>query len=190
MAARLADSIRQESLTPSLIASLRRGEAAAGALLNDVYRQAMLRYCWGYLGTLDDAEDAVQEIFCKVLQGKSVPDNFRAWLYKVARNHCLDLIKMRGRRRDNRRLPTKTQPDGGLTGDLSRLVRRELHSRLGHLLDALSPDQREVLRLRYAENLSRADIAEVLDLPESIVKSRLYEGLVKLRQHASLMADS
>jgi RNA polymerase sigma factor (sigma-70 family) len=54
-------------------------------------------------------------------------------------------------------------------------------------LAELPESQREVLHLRYAEDLSRADIAEVLDIPEPVVKSRLYEGMVKLRTHDSLL---
>jgi len=49
--------------------------------------------------------------------------------------------------------------------------------------------QREVLWLRCSENLSRAEIAEVLELPESVVKSRLFQGLKRLREHTSLMED-
>ena len=44
-----------------------------------------------------------------------------------------------------------------------------------------------MLRLRYAEGLSRAEIACVLEVPESVVKSRLFEGLKKLREHTSLL---
>ena len=44
----------------------------------------MVRLAWGYLSDLDDAEDAAQEIFCKVLEAETVPDDFRAWLYRVA----------------------------------------------------------------------------------------------------------
>jgi RNA polymerase sigma-70 factor (ECF subfamily) len=49
------------------------------------------------------------------------------------------------------------------------------------LIAALPEDQREVLRLRYAEGLLRDEIAEVLDIPLSVVKSRIYEALKALR---------
>ena len=55
---------------------------------------------------------------------------------------------------------------------------------------SLPADQREVLHLRYAEGLSRAEIAEVLELDEKLVKSRLYHGMEKLRLHDSLVDDS
>jgi RNA polymerase sigma factor (sigma-70 family) len=68
-------------------------------------------------------------------------------------------------------------------------VKEEQRSRLACLLSTLRPAQREVLRLRYTENLSRSEIAEVLDISESVVKSQLFEGLEKLRNHPSLIED-
>lgn len=174
-------------LTPSLVAKLRGGDAQAGALLDAVYRQAMTRFCQGYLGRVEEAEDAVQEVFCKVLRAELVPSNFRAYLYKIARNHCRNVLRARDRRRDGLMLPPTSQLAGRSTGTLTRLVKQELRSRVIHLLGALPAAQGEVLRLRYAEGLSRAEIAYVLEVPESVVKSRLFEGLKKLREHTSLL---
>ncbi len=176
-------------LTHSLVGKVRAGDAQAGALLDRLYRPAMIRFCWGYMRSVEDAEDAVQEIFCKVLQATEVPDNFRAWLYKIARNHCLNVRRAYARRRDRRVIPPDSQLGAQLTGNLTRLVRQELRSRIVHLLGALPAAQREALRLRYAENLSRSEIAYVLDIPDSVVKSRLFEGLKKLREHSSLLEN-
>jgi RNA polymerase sigma-70 factor (ECF subfamily) len=176
-------------LTPSLVASLRRGDAQAGALLNRLYQAQLIRFCWGYLGSGEEAEDAVQEVFCKVLASSRLPDRFRPWLYKIARNHCLNLLRDRARRKDRRDLPADSQLQDRLTGNLTGLVKRELRSRIMHLLAALPGAYREVLRLRYTEELSRSEIAEVLDIPESVVKSRLFEGLKRLREHSSLLEE-
>jgi RNA polymerase sigma-70 factor (ECF subfamily) len=150
----------------------------------------VLRFCWGCLGSREEAEDAVQEVFCKVLAAEQVPDRFRPWLYRIARNHCLNMLRDKARRKDDRVLPSDSRLDAATTGNLTRLVKRELRSRIAHLLAALPAAYREVLQLRYAEGLSRAEIAEVLELPESVVKSRLFEGLKKLREHSSLLEDS
>ena len=178
-----------ERLTPSLVARLRAGDLEAGALLNTLYRQAMIRFCLSYLSSVDEAEDATQEVFCKVLKAGQVPDNPRAWLYKIARNHCLSILRGRRHRREARALPRASQLGAASTGDLTRLAKRELRSRISHLVDALPVSQQEVLRLRYTEGLSRAEIAEVLEIPDSLVKSRLFEGLKKLREHPSLLED-
>jgi len=172
-------------LTPSLVVRLRAGDATVGALLDELYRRPMLRFCFGYLGCLQDAEDAMQEVFCKVLQTSSVPDNFRAWLYRVARNHCLNVLRTR-ERHPAQTLPSASQLDAEWTGHLTRMVQAEQRSRIAHLVGSLPLAQREALRLRYAEGLSRTEIAYVVEEPESVIKSRLFEGLKRLRDHASL----
>lgn len=178
-----------KDLTPTLIARLREGDSSAGSMLDGLYRKDLLRMCVGYLGNPEEAEDVVQDVFCRVVGSRTVPDSFRPWIYRIARNRCLDLIRRRAAKRDNQALPTESQLEADLTGDLTKLVRGEQRARLHHLMAALPISQREVLRLRYTERLTRAEIAEVLEIPESVVKSRLYEGLEKLRQHSSLVDD-
>ena len=173
-------------LTPSLVARLREGDSAAGKLLDEVYRQSLIRFCFGYLGKVEMVEDVVQDVFCNVLESNTIPENFRAWVYRISRNRCLDVLRMQARKKDDRALPNDSQLDAEITGNLTRLARCEQKARLRQLLAALPASQREVLRLRYTEELSRAEIAEVLGIRESVVKSRLFEGVEKLRQHNSL----
>ena len=99
------------------------GDPAAGAELAERFRESLLRFCWGYLGSTDQAEDAVQDIFCKVAAAETIPELFRPWLYKVARNHCLTLRRNRAARKDNRPLPAASQVFHALTGNLTRLAR-------------------------------------------------------------------
>ncbi len=171
-------------MTPSLVARLREGDGEAGALLDAIYRSTLLRFCWGYLGRMEDAEDAVQDICFNVLRTESIPDAFRPWLYRTARNHCLNVIRQRERRRDDGEFPSGSHLQDMLTGQLTRLLRTEQRSRIDEVVRSLSDDQQEVLRLRYVEGLSRSEIAEVLETPESVVKSRIYEGLKRLRELA------
>jgi RNA polymerase sigma-70 factor, ECF subfamily len=179
-----------DDLTPSLLARLRAGDPQAGVLFDRLHRRNLIRFCSGYLGNLAEAEDVVQDVFCRVLTNSTVPDNFRAWIYQIARNRSLDLLRARGRKRDDQVLPDDSQLRADLTGNLTRLVRRELRSRLHHLVAGLTASQREILRLRYVEGLSRQEIAQVLEISESLVKSRLFEGLEKLRDHSSLVDRS
>jgi len=176
-------------LTPTLIAHLRDGHTEAGAFLDRLYRERLILFCLGHLGDSQEAEDVVQEVFYRVLKSDAVPDNFRAWIYKICRNRCLDILRSRKRRRDDGSLPTASHLDAQLTGNLTRIARGEQWERLRELVAALPPDQREVLQLRYAEGLSRAEIAEVLEIPVKLVKSRLFHGLEKLRIHDSLVDD-
>jgi RNA polymerase sigma-70 factor (ECF subfamily) len=170
-------------LTPSLVLSLRRGDDDAGALLDELYRERMVRFCAGYLGSREDAEDAVQDVFVKVLETEHVPDRFGPWLYRVARNRCLNVARDHGRRGEAP-LPTDLDLAASLSGQLTRAARREGDDRVARAIAALPFEQSEALRLRYLESLSRDDIAEVLDVPVSTVKSRLFEGMKRLRESA------
>lgn len=172
-----------------LIQRLRAGDAQAGATLDAAYRAPITRFAWGYLGDLDAAEDATQEVFVKVLASDTVPDDFRVWLYRIARNHCANLARSRGRRIDGARLATDARVSAALTGNLTRLVRAEDRARLLEALDELPASAREALRLRYTEGLSREEIARVLELTTSVVKSRLYEAMKRLRERAAELGD-
>jgi RNA polymerase sigma-70 factor (ECF subfamily) len=76
-----------------------------------------------------------------------------------------------------------------ITGQLTRMVNDEAQARLAEAFVALSDDQREILRLRYVEGLSRSEIAEVMEMAESRVKSCLFEGLKALREEAARLGS-
>lgn len=176
-------------LTPSLVVQLREGRAEAGNLLDQLYRARLSRFSLGYLGNVEEAEDTVQDVFYRVLNSPAVPNNFRAWIYEICRNRCLDRLRAKNRRLDDRSLPTTSYFADHLTGHLTRLVKGEQRAHLWQRLAALPADQREVLLLRYTEGLSRSEISVVLGVPENLVKHRIYNGLEKLRKHKSLADD-
>ncbi len=105
-----------------------------------------------------------------------------AWLRRAARNHCLNLLRSRRRRRDRKRLATGVDIIAPVAGPLTGLVREEERASVGALLARLREDEVELLRLRYVDELSRREIAELVELPESTVKSRLEDALRKLRR--------
>ena len=179
----------QADQTVVLAQRLRAADPGAASLLDTLYRKPLVRFCWGYLGDGEEAEDAVHDVWCKVLSAKKIPEHFRPWLYRVARNQCLNVLRHRKRRRDGGRLPDVSQIGESLTGHLTRLVKDEQHRRLIEIVQELPPKQREVLRLRYVEDLSRAEIADVLEIAPSSVKTQLFEGLKKLRKHISLFDE-
>jgi RNA polymerase sigma-70 factor (ECF subfamily) len=171
----------------SLVDLLNRRDEAAGELLHKLHRDALTRFCFGYLGRIEEAEDAVQEIFLKVVQAPTVPEHFRPWLYKIARNHCLKCARKNANRGGQMLQPS--QIPEAITGQLTRMVNDEAQARLAEAFVALSDDQREILRLRYVEGLSRSEIAEVMEMAESRVKSRLFEGLKALREEAARLGS-
>lgn len=137
---------------------------------NMVYRVALHR-----LGNGEDAEDAVQEVFLRLLTAKSVPEEneaLRRWLIRVTVNYCRDVWKSPWRRR---RVHVETLPE---TPDFQR----EEETSLYREVMALPEKYRTVLDLFYYEELSVREIGEVLGIRESLVTTRLSRARQKLRE--------
>jgi len=163
---------------PSLV-----GDSAEsfGALV-DPYRRELLVHCYRMLGSLDDAEDAVQDAFIRAWNGRGTFQrsiSFRAWLYRIATNACLDAIERRKRSRAREEhLGIGPFPDellgGASPGPEARYDARESIS-LAFLeaLQVLPPRQRAVLILRDVLSWHAAEVAELLDLSVPAVNSAL-----------------
>jgi RNA polymerase sigma-70 factor (ECF subfamily) len=109
--------------------------------------------------------------------------HLEAWLFTVTRHRALDVL------RKNRRIVPMTLPDDRpctAPGPDAALARRDTEHTLLALLDALPPNQREVIRLKSQNDLSYREIAEVTQLTETNVGFLLHTGLKKLR---ALVAD-
>jgi RNA polymerase sigma-70 factor, ECF subfamily len=135
-----------------------RAEDAAISALVDQYAGALYRVAYSVLRNPSDAEDAVQEAFLRVLRHRDTLDEVRdqrVWLIRIVWNVALD-----------RKRRVKTRPE---TDDVSELAR---------VLPAtgLSTKEREVLLLSAFEELTSVEIAAVLDITESSVRSRLFRA--------------
>lgn len=181
---------RSEAAVLLLASALREGDLEASRLLAELFREPLVRFCWGYLSSMEEAEDAVQDVCLKVLSATAIPDLLVPWLYRIARNHCLNILRGRARRKETGPMPATSQMHQLLTGHLTRMVRAERDSQLSELVHTLPPEQLEVLRLRYVDDLSRGAIAAILEIPESAVKSRLFEGLKRLRERGAPLDET
>ena len=132
------------------------------------------RLAYSYLHNREDALDAVQSAVCKALEKQDSlrdADAVRTWFYRILVNVCTDLL--RGRRREAPAAPEDLDP-GSYEDPLpdDSLARR---------VEALPPEFRAVIQLRFYEELPLKEIGDVLNCPLSTVKTRLYTGLKKLR---------
>src|SRR5713101_2612647 len=87
--------------TDELVTSAIAGDETAFASLAEPHRRALHVHCYRMLASFDDAEDAVQETFLRAWRGRESFDGsslFRAWLYRIATNVCLDVIRRSSRR--------------------------------------------------------------------------------------------
>jgi len=164
------------------------GENSAWEALLRVYTRKIYNFCYRFTGRNAEAEDLAQEVFIKVFQTLRTYDasqsSFSTWLHRVARNHLVDHYRRTKKDRltssieeDLTGLEEKPSHGLGPTGYVEARERKEL---LQQGLDQLSPDLREAVVLRDLHDLDYAEIAQVLEVPEGTVKSRINRGRLEL----------
>lgn len=167
-----------------LLASIRDGRHEAYQALTDRYWAAIHRYAASYLGDAARAEDVTQETFAKLTDADTLPDgDVKPWLYKVARNKCLDILR-RWQRSPTHNRPIKTGFDIArqTVGPRTRMARDERRELIQHLISEMPEDYRSVLTLKHFEGMSRAEMASVLEITEQAVKGRLVRASEYLRE--------
>jgi RNA polymerase sigma-70 factor (ECF subfamily) len=141
------------------------------------------------VGADEDARDVCQEVFLKAYRG--LPSfkkeaRFSSWLYQIALNACRDRLRRRRGRHHMSLEDLEETADGPLGAKgptaLERVAAREVRERVAAAMATLPEEQREVIVLKEYEGLTFPEIAEALTVPVSTVKTRLYRGLVQLRQ--------
>jgi len=130
-----------------------------------------------------DADEVVNDVFLAAFSGLARFDgdesDFRAWLYRIARNKRVDAIRRKGRR------PVVFSSDDDLPGGdgsaESEAIAALEDAELRAVLDVLTPDQRDVIILRFVSDLSLEQTATAVDKPIGAVKSLQHRGLEQLR---------
>lgn len=162
-----------------LEARAREGDRRACGRLLDLVRDELVRFCYRYLGNLDEAEDAVQDVLAAMVDRAWPAGNYRAYLFRAARNRCLDLAKpRRGGQVGSFVLDSRLQSPN--TGPRTAALRKEEQEQLQQHFAALSRNHAEILALRYLDGMPRREIAKILEIPPSLVKSRLREAMKAL----------
>ena len=133
------------------------------------------------LGNADDAADAVHDVFVKVIRK---PDSYnpdsgplKPWFLRVVRNHCIDLI--RRRRPTGAEVDELKHPGPGPQASLE-ITQRDQGLQLA--LSRLSDEQRQIIILRDYMDLAYAEIADVLDIAQGTVMSRLHRARLALKE--------
>ena len=166
-----------------LISRARGGDRDAFGELVEQYRDNVYRLAYRMCGNAYDADEAAQEAF--VAAWRALPNfrgdaKFSTWLYRLTTNAAIDVM-----RREKRH---QTVGDGEMV-DLAddadspqeTVERTEQQEAVQKALATLSEEYREVLLLRYMEELDYAEIAEVLQLPSGTVKSRINRAKAALK---------
>lgn len=182
-----------EPTDEALVERFQNGERAAFVLLVRRYQRPLYNFAIRQIRSGPAAEDVVQETFRRVMRGaegfgRTAP--FAAWLYKIARNLCVDVLRDRVSRScqsldDSRSAsgsPTLSERTADPSADVERaVVAGEIRIRALAAIARLPDEQREVFLLREVCDLRFAEIAEVVNASENTVKSRMRYALERLQ---------
>ncbi len=177
----------EEDLPVAEIAlGLRQRDAALLQLLVRRYQQPLVRYLIYLLARREGVDDLVQETWLRVLERGSSFDGqsrFEPWLFTIARNLAFDRGRIRrivslDAEEAALRVPAMTSDS---PSPFLLAARSQDAARLATTMQQLPPLYREVLVLRFQDDLSLQEISTVVDAPVSTVVSRIYRGLAILR---------
>jgi RNA polymerase sigma-70 factor (ECF subfamily) len=165
---------------------------AALEVLLDRYETPLFNFILRFVRDQERAKDLLQEVLLRLVQsadGFRGQAKLRTWLYRIARNQCID----HSRRQKHRRHASLDAESGEHGGSLHDRVAstasdgesgtgdRQLGVRIAAAVDELPEDQREVFVMRHAQHLSFREIAEVVGIPENTAKSRMRYALERLQ---------
>ena len=175
------------------------GDKACFARLVEKHKSSVFGLCYRLVGSTDEARDAAQEAFVRAYTSIGDFDArqpFGAWVLRIARNHCIDLLR---RRRPTLRLSSEGRgedPDPGVVpepadqfavGGEQAVQESEAQRDLDAAVASLPPRYREVIALFHVQHKSYAEIADALDVPMGTVMTWLHrarkELKVKLAEH-------
>jgi RNA polymerase sigma-70 factor (ECF subfamily) len=173
-----------------LVTAFRGGDSSAFDALVQRWERKIQGAVYRIMGPGEDARDLTQETFLRAYRGLSTfksEARFSSWLYQIALNLCRDRLRQkRGRTlvsledlepHQSARIqtPGPSAQEVVEARDLSRLI--------SSVMAELPEEQREVIVLKEYQGLTFQEIANVLRVPVSTVKTRLYRGLVQMREH-------
>ncbi|HKO22462.1 MAG TPA: sigma-70 family RNA polymerase sigma factor [Candidatus Eisenbacteria bacterium] len=167
--------------------SQQEDERAFGELVSR-YESKVYSLALKMLRNPEDAEDVLQDTFLRAYRGiKSFKGNstFSTWIYRITANSALMRLR-------KRQLPTVSIDDADereapiniadwAPGPVEQVLNQETQAAMTEAIDALPPEFRQVFVLRDIEELSNAEVAEILDLSVAAVKSRLHRARLKVR---------
>jgi RNA polymerase sigma factor (sigma-70 family) len=172
--------------TTEVVARARAGDNEAWGQLYKEYAPAIFRFCRRALPTREDAEDATMEIFMKLRDKLSQYDqtrSFSAWLYRVAANHCWDILRRRKIRQDKETEDVETVPlEHPDPNQLDKLIEQRTSEEVRDALHKLGPRARMALVLRYYSDMSYDEIADELGVRRAFVGVVLLRARHELRQ--------
>ena len=165
----------------SIVAAVLTGNTDAYSVLVYRYRDAYTRFAAHMLGSLEDADDALQLAFVRAYRNLAQcrdPEKFGSWLYQIVVNECRTLGARRAKR-DRRMIRDEEKAANASTNHPANDM--ALHDEISHALGKLEAGQREAFLLRHVEGMSYEEIAEITGVGISALKMRVKRATARLR---------
>ena len=188
-----------EAEAGSAVERARSGDSDAFRLLVEQHSRAVFRLAFRMTGNEEDAEDVVQETFLRAyrqLDRYEARSSFATWLYRIASNYSLDLIRMRKRHEDRRERSATDERDilqtiAVDTPGPDRIVYgSEVQQRVSAAMQELSAQERTAFVLRHFEGLSIEEIGEALGTGTNATKHSIFRAVQKLRRSLEPVVSS
>jgi RNA polymerase sigma-70 factor, ECF subfamily len=167
------------------------GDSDAFRLLVEQHSRVIFRLAFRMTGNEQDAEDVVQETFLRAyrrLSDYEARASFSTWLYRIASNYALDLIRMRKRHEDKRERGSSEDHDvlqsipEASPGPDRIVYGGQVKDRVNAALDELSAQERTAFVLRHFEGLSIEEIGQALGTGTNATKHSIFRAVQKLRR--------
>ncbi|MBQ1435092.1 MAG: sigma-70 family RNA polymerase sigma factor [Clostridia bacterium] len=173
----------------SIIKQVLGGDADAFEHIVKKYEKKVYNLALRYLKNRDDALDLSQEVFIQVYNNLAQfrgDSQFSTWIYRVTYNKCVDMLRKTQKLRRNVVMSTDDE-NFFETRDRRASIEEDYEGRetlvtVMKIIDTLPSEQRDVVILRYIKDLSYSQIADVLELAEGTVKSRLNRARLKIKE--------
>jgi RNA polymerase sigma-70 factor (ECF subfamily) len=157
----------------------------------DQYKHKIFSYLYYRSGKSRElAEDLTSEVFMKALEkfdSYKRDSSFQSWIYAIAHNHLVDHFRKDRQTVDLEHVENILESDGDAKSSLTKRVASE---EVQELLTYLSDEEREIVLLRYQQELPMQDIADIVGMPDSTVRVVIHRALAKLKKRYAVIYAS
>lgn len=174
----------QTSSESELCARLREADPLALEQLYDRYSGYAMAVAYKILGTREEAEEVVQDVFWRLWASRIEYDpkrgRFKTWLFGICRNRAIDALRSRARR-PRADLHVVADDLGDAPRSEEQLIEKERGARVRAALSGLPAAQRTAIELSFYRGLTHREISDETGEPVGTIKSRIHGGMTKLR---------
>jgi RNA polymerase sigma-70 factor (ECF subfamily) len=183
---------KDEERDRELMARIKTRDTSALSELYDNYNRLLFGLILSILTKREEAEDLLQEVFIKIWQNAEKFDLERGtvytWVVTLTRNRSIDRLRSRIYKEQKKQSTSLDDEDvfhplySEASDPLENTILKERAKKVHQALDQISEKQKKVLQVAYFSGMSQSEISEEFDIPLGTVKTRMRDGMIKLRE--------